>query len=41
MLWIDIQAKNELNRLQNSAGKQYSTYSLNELVKEKNLRYKK
>lgn len=34
MLWIEIQAKNELNRLLHAERKKYSVYSLNDLVKE-------
>ena len=32
MLWIEIQAKNEINRLQRSDKNKYSDYSLNDLV---------
>ncbi len=32
MLWIEIQAKNEINRLQRSDRNKYSDYSLNDLV---------
>ena len=32
MLWIDIQAKNELHRLTNAEQSRYSNYSLNDLV---------
>jgi addiction module HigA family antidote len=32
MLWIEIQAKNELNRLQQAEQNKYSVYSLNELL---------
>lgn len=32
MLWIDIQAKNELNKLTNTEQNKYSNYSLNELI---------
>ncbi len=34
MLWIEIQAKNEMNRLLHAEKKKYSVYSLNDLVKE-------
>ena len=34
MLWIEIQAKNELNRLLNAEHKKYSIYSLNDLVRK-------
>lgn len=34
MLWIEIQAKNELNRLLNAERNKYSIYSLNDLVGE-------
>ncbi len=34
MLWIEIQAKNELNRLLHADRKKYSVYSLNDLIKE-------
>ena len=34
MLWIEIQAKNELNRLLHAERKKYSVYSLNDLVRE-------
>ena len=34
MLWIEIQAKNELNRLLHAERKKYSVYSLSDLVKE-------
>ena len=34
MLWIEIQAKNELNRLLHVERKKYSAYSLNDLVRE-------
>ncbi len=36
MLWIDIQAKNELRRLINAERDKYSNYSLNDLIKEHN-----
>ncbi|MEN8227599.1 MAG: HigA family addiction module antitoxin, partial [Bacteroidota bacterium] len=32
MLWIEIQAKNELNRLANAERNKYSSYSLNDLM---------
>ena len=32
MLWIEIQAKNELNRLLHAEQNRYSIYSLNELL---------
>lgn len=32
MLWIEIQAKNEMNRLEHSDKNKYSDYSLNDLV---------
>ena len=34
MLWIDIQAKNELNKLTNAEQNKYSGYSLNDLIRE-------
>ena len=34
MLWIEIQAKNELNRLLHAERKKYSVYSLSDLVRE-------
>ena len=34
MLWIDIQAKNELHRLINAEQNKYSNYSLNDLMSE-------
>ena len=34
MLWIEIQAKNELLRLVNAEQNKYSTYSLNDLIRE-------
>nr|WP_321357021.1 helix-turn-helix domain-containing protein [uncultured Draconibacterium sp.] len=34
MLWIEIQAKNELNRLLHAERKKYSIYSLSDLVRE-------
>lgn len=34
MLWIEIQAKNEMNRLLHAEKKKYSIYSLNDLIKE-------
>jgi len=34
MLWIEIQAKNELHRLVNAEQNKYSTYSLNDLIRE-------
>ena len=34
MLWIEIQAKNELNRLLHAERKKYSIYSLNDLIKK-------
>ena len=34
MLWIEIQAKNELHRLFNAKSSKYSDYSLNDLIKE-------
>lgn len=38
MLWIKIQAKNEMNRIRN-AGKKYETYSLGELLREQEAAY--
>lgn len=35
MLWIEIQAKNELNRLLHAERKKYSAYSLSDLVRER------
>jgi addiction module HigA family antidote len=34
MLWIEIQAKNELNKLLHAERNKYAAYSLNDLVKE-------
>ena len=34
MLWIDIQAKNELRRLNNAEQDKYTNYSLNDLIRE-------
>ena len=34
MLWIEIQAKNELNKLLHAERNKYAVYSLNDLVKE-------
>ena len=34
MLWIEIQAKNELYRLANAEINKYSSYSLNDLIRE-------
>ena len=34
MLWIDIQAKNELHRLINAKQDKYNNYSLNDLIRE-------
>ena len=34
MLWIEIQAKNELNKLLHAKRNKYAVYSLNDLVKE-------
>lgn len=34
MLWIEIQAKNELNKLKNARSKKYPKYSLNDLITE-------
>jgi addiction module HigA family antidote len=34
MLWIEIQAKNELDKLRNTESNKYAVYSLNDLVKE-------
>ena len=34
MLWIEIQAKNELNRLLHAERKKYSVYSLTDLIRE-------
>ncbi len=34
MLWIEIQAKNELHRLSNAESGKYSDYSLNDLIRE-------
>ena len=39
MLWIEIQAKNELNRLLNAERNKYSIYSLNELIEEPEEKY--
>lgn len=41
MLWIEIQAKNELKRLVNAENEKYSIYSLNELVRESKAPYNK
>lgn len=38
MLWIEIQAKNEMNRIR-SAGKEYETYTLGELLGEQAAAY--
>ena len=38
MLWIEIQAKNEMNRIR-SAGEKYETYSLGELLREQEAAY--
>jgi len=38
ILWIEIQAKNEMNRIR-SAGKEYETYSLGELLGEQEAAY--
>jgi len=35
MLWIEIQAKNELDRLEKAKGKNYYNYSLNDLIPER------
>ena len=35
MLWIEIQAKNELKRLLNVKDKKYSFYSLSDLIKKR------
>lgn len=40
MLWIEIQAKNELNRLLQAESKKYAVYSLKNLVNETKSRYK-
>ena len=34
MLWIEIQAKNELNKLRNNENQKYHNYSLNDLIPE-------
>jgi hypothetical protein len=34
MLWIEIQAKNELNKLLHAERNKYAVYSLNDLVKQ-------
>lgn len=34
LLWIEIQAKNELDRLQHAERNKYAIYSLNDLIKE-------
>lgn len=34
MLWIEIQAKNEINRLERSDKNKYSGYSLNDLIRQ-------
>ena len=34
MLWIEIQAKNELNKLLRAKSKKYSVYSLTDLIRE-------
>lgn len=39
MLWIEIQAKNELTRLLHAERNKYSVYSLNDLVREQKTRY--
>ena len=39
MLWIEIQAKNEFQRLINAERNKYSNYSLNDLMREKETRY--
>jgi addiction module HigA family antidote len=41
MLWIEIQAKNELNKLLHAERNKYAVYSLNDLVKEHKTRYNK
>lgn len=41
MLWIEIQAKNELNRLKYAEENKYSAYSLNDLIEDKKSPYKK
>ncbi len=35
MLWIEIQAKNELDRLEKAKGNNYYNYSLNDLISER------
>ena len=37
MLWIEIQAKNELNRLLHAERKKYSVYSLTDLIREQKI----
>ncbi len=39
MLWIEIQAKNEMNKLLHAERNKYSVYSLNDLVKEPKTKY--
>lgn len=36
MLWIEIQAKNELNKLREAESDKYSDYKLNDLIRHKN-----
>jgi len=40
MLWVEIQAKNELKRLLKAEKNKYSVYSLNQLVEEAKVGYK-
>jgi len=40
MLWIEIQAKNEMNRLLHAEQNKYAVYSLNDLVNEPKKKYK-
>ena len=39
MLWIEIQAKNEMNKLLHAERNKYAVYSLNDLVKEPKTKY--
>ena len=34
MLWIEIQAKNELNKIESAKNKEYNNYSLNDLISD-------
>jgi addiction module HigA family antidote len=40
MLWIEIQAKNEMNKLLHAERNKYAVYSLNDLVNEPKTKYK-